>query len=214
MNGAVFITFEGIDGAGKSSQIARLAKWLEERGRKTRTCRDPGSTLLGNKLREILLNDPDIHPHRRAEMLLYMAARAQLVEEIIRPGLAAEEDVLSDRFLLSNVAYQAYGNGYGVDGIEEVWRVGEAATGGLVPHVTFVLDLSAEAALARLDRSHDKLESRGCEYLERVRQGFLTEGARRREIAVVDANRSPDDVHRQIIAELVQRLPALQGAAT
>ncbi len=203
---AYFITFEGIDGAGKSSQIERLAKWLAERRRSTRTCRDPGSTALGNALREILLNDPTIHPHRRAEMLLYMAARAQLVEEIVRPGLQAGSDVLSDRFLLSNVAYQAYGSSYAAAQIEEVWQIGHIATGGLVPNITFVLDLPANVALQRISRSHDKLEARGQEYLERVRQGFLTEAQRRSEIAVIDATCVPEEVHQQIIAQLSERL--------
>ncbi len=179
----------------KSSQLPRFVAWLSAQGRNVTTCRDPGSTHLGNRLREILLNDAELVVHSRAEMLLYMAARAQLVEEIIRPALAAGDDVVCDRFLLANVAYQAYA---GKLPVEDVWQVGEVATGGLHPHRTFLLDMPAAAAMARLQRSHDKLEARGCDYLEKVRQGFLTEAKRRPEIVIINAEQTPDQVAAEI----------------
>ena len=107
----MFFSFDGVDGAGKSTQIRLLADWLRARGREVITCRDPGTTSLGEKLRGLLLEHHDTPIHRRAEMLLYMAARAQLVEEVIRPALQAGRDVLSDRFLLANVVYQAHAGG-------------------------------------------------------------------------------------------------------
>jgi dTMP kinase len=198
-----FITFDGIDGTGKSTQLPRFVAWLESMGRTVVTCRDPGSTLLGNRLREILLSDRQIVVHPRAEMLLYMAARAQLVAEVIAPALAAGSDVVCDRFLLANVAYQAYGGGLAVD---DVWTVGHVATGGLTPHVTFLLDMPASASAARIGREHDKLESRGVDYLEQVRQGFLTEARRRTEIAVIDAAGTPDDVQARIVQAARERL--------
>ena len=198
-----FITFDGIDGTGKSTQLPQFVDWLQAQGRAVTVCRDPGSTLLGNRLREILLNDEQIVVHSRAEMLLYMAARAQLVEEIIRPALAAGNDVVCDRFLLANVAYQAYAGALPVD---DVWQVGHIATGGLSPTLTFLLDMPATAAMTRLQRSHDKLEARGVDYLETVRQGFLTEARRRGEIEIIDANQAADQVHAAIIAAAEWRL--------
>ena len=192
-----FFTFDGVDGGGKSTQIGKFVAWLEGRGRRVVTCRDPGGTALGERLREILLTDHTVHACSRSEMLLYMASRAQLVEEIIRPALAAGNDVVSDRFLLANVVYQGHAGGLNPD---ELWQVGAVATGGLTPDATFLLDMPAADSAARIQRSHDKMEARGVEYLERVRQGFLTEAARRAEVAIIDARPDPATVHAAVIA--------------
>ena len=197
-----FFTFDGVDGGGKSTQIPKFVAWLESRGRRVVTCRDPGGTKLGERLREILLTDADVYAQPRAEMLLYMASRAQLVAEVIRPALAAGSDVVSDRFLLANVVYQGHAGGLPVD---DLWQVGATATGGLTPDATFVLEMPAADAAARIQRSHDKMEARGIDYLESVRQGFLTEAARRKEVVVIDARPSPDDVHAAIVAAAMQR---------
>src|SRR6187455_345848 len=137
----MFFSFDGVDGSGKSTQIRLLADALRQRGLSVVTCRDPGSTALGERLREILLNHHGTAIHRRSEMLLYMASRAQLVEEVIRPALAAGRIVISDRYVLANVVYQAHAGGLDP---ADVWRVGEITVGGLMPRLVFVLDMPAE----------------------------------------------------------------------
>src|ERR1044071_449297 len=132
----MFVSFDGVDGAGKSTQIGMLADWLRASGRQVVTCRDPGSTQLGERLRSLLLDHHTTPIHRRSEMLLYMAARAQLVEEVIRPALAAGKIVISDRFLLANVVYQAHAGGLAAD---DVWRVGEVTVAGVMPRLVFLL---------------------------------------------------------------------------
>ena len=192
-----FLSFDGVDGAGKSTQIRLLVDWLRARGKEVVECRDPGSTPLGEKLRAILLDRHDMPIHRRSEMLLYMAARAQLVEEVIRPALAAGKWVLSDRFLLANVVYQAHAGGLDPD---DVWEVGEVTVAGIMPRLSIVLDMPADQAAARIQREHDRMEAQGMEYLERVRQGFLIEASRRKDIVVIPADRSPAAVHADVLA--------------
>ncbi len=193
----MFFSFDGVDGTGKSTQIALLADALRQRGRDVVTCRDPGSTPLGERLRQILLDHHDTPIHRRSEMLLYMAARAALVEEIIRPALAAGKIVLSDRYLLANVVYQGHAGGLSPD---EIWRVGEVTVAGIMPRLVFLLDMPAERAASRIQRAHDRMEAQGLEYLENVRQGFLTEGRQRPDsIVVINADRPPDQIHAEIL---------------
>ncbi len=147
-------------------------------------------------MRELLLDRHDLAIHRRSEMLLYMAARAQLVEEVIRPALQRGETVVSDRYLLANVVYQGYGGGLD---IESLWEVGRVATGGLMPELTIVLDLPVDAAAGRMDRRLDRMERQGDAFHARVREGFRTEAARRPEaIVVVDAAGSVEEVHARI----------------
>jgi dTMP kinase len=154
--------------------------------------------VLGEQLRSILLEHHATPIHRRAEMLLYMASRAQLVEEVIRPALAAGNVVVSDRYLLANVVYQAHAGGLDP---AAVWEVGNVTVAGIVPRLTFVLDMPADAAAARISREKDRMEAQGREYFEQVRQGFLSEAARHRaEIVVVDAARSIEAVHANIVA--------------
>jgi dTMP kinase len=200
----MFISFDGVDGAGKSTQIGLLREWLAERGKAVVTCRDPGSTQLGERLRSLLLDHHDTPIHRRSEMLLFMAARAQLVEEVIRPALRGGHWVLSDRFLLANVVYQAHAGGLAVD---DVWTVGQIATGGLQPARTIVLDMPAEEASQRIRRASDRMEAQGLDYLDRVRQGFLSEARLRPDgIVVVDAARSPEAVHTDVVAAVAPLL--------
>jgi dTMP kinase len=195
----MFFSFDGVDGVGKSTQIRLLADALRTRGREVVTCRDPGGTALGERLREILLDHHDTSIHRRSEMLLYMASRAQLVEEVIRPALAAGKTVISDRYLLANVVYQAHAGGLNA---EDVWRVGEITVAGVMPRLVFVLDMPAERAAKRIQRTADRMEAQGLDYLEQVRQGFLTEAKRcPNEIVVIDADRPPDAVHSDVLRE-------------
>jgi dTMP kinase len=183
----MFFSFDGVDGVGKSTQIRLLAEALIKRDRQVVTCRDPGSTTLGERLREILLHHHGTLIHRRSEMLLYMASRAQLVEELIRPSLAAGKIVISDRYLLANVVYQAYAGGLAP---EDVWRVGEVTVAGVMPELVFLFDMPAERAVARIQRQPDRMEAQGLDYLRRVREGFLTEARRLgSHVVVIDADR-------------------------
>jgi len=191
----LFFSIDGGDGVGKSTQTEMFCQWLRGQGRDVVACRDPGSTQLGDAVREILLNRHDLAIHRRSEMLLYMAARAQLVEEIIRPALEQGKIVVSDRFLLANVVYQGYGGGLDV---ETLWQVGQVSTGGLMPNLTIVLDLPAKTAAGRINRQLDRMEQQGAAFHARVREGFLTEAGRRPGIVVINAAASIDEVQNAI----------------
>lgn len=193
----LFFAFDGVDGAGKSTQIDLFCARLRQMGREVTACRDPGDTPLGERLRSVLLDRDEAPRGMRAEMLMYMAARAQLVEQLIRPALEAGRTVVSDRFLLSNVAYQGHAGGLPP---EEIWRIGELATAGLRPDLTFVLDLGPEAAAARRTGEPDRIESRGVEFFERVRQGLLREAAADpQRICVIDAGQHVAAVHDDVL---------------
>ena len=167
-------------------------------------CRDPGSTPLGEAVRGLLLDRHDLSIHRRSEMFLYMAARTQMVEEVIRPALEAGKTVLADRYLLANVVYQGYAGGLDID---TLWEVGRVATGNLMPQLTIVLDVPAEVAAARLKGTLDRMESQGSAFHARVRKGFLTEAARRPgEIVVVDASADVAEVQNAIRKAVAPRL--------
>ena len=194
----MFYSFDGVDGTGKSTQMDLFCKHLREQGHDVVTCRDPGSTPLGERIREILLHsDADTPIDCRAEMLLYMAARAQLVDSVIRPALERGADVVCDRYLLANVVYQAHAGGLDV---ESTWRVGEIATDGLMPDLVFVLDMPPAAAMERIGREPDRMERQDTAYRERLRVGFLAEARRCPDkIIVINAAQSIEAVHRQII---------------
>jgi dTMP kinase len=196
----MFVSFDGVDGTGKSTQIRLLAEALRARGQEVVICRDPGGTPLGERLREILLDHHGITIHRRSEMLLYMASRAALVEEVIRPALVAGKTVISDRYLLANVVYQGHAGGLDP---ADIWRVGEVTVGGLMPDLIFVLDMPAERAGARIQRAADRIEAQGLVYLEAVRQGFLTEARKQpAKIVVVDADRPAEAVHVEVMSAI------------
>lgn len=198
------ISIDGVDGCGKSTQLRMLQAWLETETGGVQSVRDPGGTKLGEALREVLLHRKDIPLCMSAEMLIYMASRAQLVNEIILPALERGETVLVDRFLLANVVYQGSAGGLETD---TIWQVGEIATGGLVPDLTIVLDLDAEQAMARLSGEPDRLESRGLSFMQDVRSGFLTESKRLGErCVVIDASQSIESVHLEIKTAIQKRI--------
>jgi dTMP kinase len=201
----MFFSFDGIDGAGKSTQMQLFVDWLQARGLDVVTCRDPGSTLLGEQLRDILLHKSEIPICRRAEMLLYMASRAQLVDQLIQPALEQGKIVVSDRFLLANVVYQGHAGGLPV---EDLWQVGQVATDRVTPARIFVLDMDVADAVRRRDREPDRMESQGREFMEGVRRGFLAEAQRRPEIVVIDAARGIEAVQADIRAATQQLLDA------
>ncbi len=207
---ARFIVLEGIDGAGKSSQVEPLVAWLRGCGRAVTTCRDPGATAAGDAIRAILLDRHDLQLAPTAEMLLYMAARAQLVAEIIQPSLGRGEWVVSDRYLLANIVYQGHAGGLDPDTIRQV---GAVATRGLEPDLVLIFDVDLETAARRLSRPLDKLENRGDEYRGRLRAGYLAEAARRPDrIAVVDATGDPATVQANVRAAIEHRFPELRSA--
>ncbi len=203
----LFIALEGPDGGGKTTQAARLVERLRTLGREVVACRDPGGTLLGDRLRSILLDRSNIPISMRSEMLLYMASRAQLVEEIIRPALGVGKVVVTDRFLLSNVVYQGYAGGLDV---ADLWRVGEVATGGLMPDLTLILDVPREVARERgVGAGRDRIEDRPDSYRQAVREGFQSAAPRLSgPCVIIDAGHEPDVVAARIFEE-VQRALAL-----
>ena len=165
----MFFTFDGLDGVGKSTQMKLFGEWLTAAGHTVVTCRDPGSTPLGEAIRTLLLDRHDLAIGRRAEMLLYMAARAQLVGQVIRPALERGDVIVSDRYLLANVVYQGHAGGLEV---AELWRIGATATSGIAPDLTFVLDMDPQAAAERIRRPADRMELQGDEFRGRLRTAF------------------------------------------
>jgi dTMP kinase len=206
---APFISLDGLDGTGKSTQCRLLAQWLRERGLQAIECADPGGTAIGNVLRDLLLG------HRQemalsCEMLLFMASRAQLVSEIIKPALESGQAVISDRFLLANVVYQGHAGGLDP---RQLWEVGRLATGNLIPDLTIVLDLDPEQAMTRRGRPADRVESRDLEYHIKVRNGFLAEACLDPDhIRVIQADHSVELIHRAICEEVTRVLEAGLGA--
>jgi dTMP kinase len=192
----MFFSFDGIDGVGKSTQVALLTETLRNRKFDVIVCRDPGSTPFGERVREILLNsDGDTSIGRCSEMLLYMAARAELVEQVIQPALAAGKIVIADRYLLANVVYQGHAGGLDP---QEIWDVGRIATRGLMPDCIFLLDMAPAQAGHRIDRPLDRMESQGDDFRARLRTGFLQEATGRERIHIIAADRPIEQVQTDI----------------
>lgn len=194
MTRGLFITLEGGDGSGKTTQAELLEEWLEGRGRTVLRTREPGGTDVGVEVREIVLHHRgDIAP--RAEALLYAADRAHHVATVVRPALERGEIVIQDRYIDSSVAYQGAGR---VLDPAEVRFVSEWATEGLRPDLTILLDLDADAARARLDRArtrYDRLEAEASDFHDRVRTAYLDLAAAEPErFLVVDATLAVDDI--------------------
>jgi dTMP kinase len=201
----LFVSLDGLDGTGKSTQCHLLAGWLRDRGYTVTECADPGGTSIGDVIRDLLLD-------RRREMslpceaFLFMASRAQLTSQVIRPALDAGRAVVADRYLLANVVYQGHAGGLDPD---LLWQIGRLATGGLEPDLILVLDLPVEAAAGRRTLPADRVESRDAAYQARVREGFITEAKRRPErIRVIDAGRPVAAVHEQICREVTHVMEA------
>ncbi|OGF98710.1 MAG: dTMP kinase [Candidatus Glassbacteria bacterium RIFCSPLOWO2_12_FULL_58_11] len=198
MNKGVFVTFEGGEGAGKSTQARLLAEYLAALELPVLITREPGGTPVSEKIRDILL-DP-LHPELapRVELLLYLASRSQLVSQVIRPALEEGKVVISDRFHHSTLAYQ--GGARALD-MAQVRQLNQFATGGLLPDVTFLLDLPPAAGMQRKGSAGqtDRLEGEGRQFHENVRQAFLTLAAEEPErIVVLDARRSVEEISEEI----------------
>jgi len=194
---------DGPEGSGKTTQVKRLVHRLRQSGRPATAVRDPGSTPVSERIREVLLDRRLPEMDVRTEVLLYMASRAEMVTRIVRPALEVGLVVVCDRFISSTVAYQGYAGG--VDPAV-IWELGRLATGGVEPDLTVILDVDVQVGLARLHRERDRMEEKDPAYHEKVRRGFL-EIARERpdRFAVVDASRSPDEV-AQDVWEAVQHV--------
>jgi dTMP kinase len=203
----MFITLEGPDGSGKTSHMKPLAEWLEGQGYRVHTAREPGGTSISEQIRAVIhdLKNTEMHPH--TETLLYQAARAQIVEQVIRPKLAEGWIVLCDRYADSTLAYQGYGHQQNLD---EVRALVKYATGGLLPDLTLLLDVDVETGLSRRQKGGgewNRLDAYQLAFHRRVREGYLAlvkqEPGR---WVVVDAGKRWDDVQDALRKKILERI--------
>jgi len=205
-----FLVFEGPDGSGKTTQMRRFKELLESAGLTVCEVREPGGTRIGEEVREVLLHTRS-EMTIRCEMLLYMASRAQLVEERIRPAMSRGEVVLSDRYLASTLAYQ--GNAGGI-AQEDIWAVAHASLHGCFPDLNLIFDVDEVTASNRINplmatatrlEGLDRIESRGMEFHRKVREGYLGQASQfPKDYRVIDATRSPEVIWQDVLAVLSQ----------
>jgi len=207
MNKGRLISFEGLDGAGKTTQIELLTRWLDERHIPYVRTREPGGTPLGLEIRQLLLNRPDLEIVPLAEALLFQADRAQHFQRVVLPALADGKLVITDRCLDASIAYQGYARGVGVDLIT---RLSLIATGGHLPDLTILLDLDPAQVQSRTDVDNDasglreeqtRFDKEAVQFHQRVRDGFLMLARTYPErIRMIDASRAPAEVHQEIVS--------------
>ena len=190
------IVLDGPDGCGKTTQARLLVEWMQRQKVPTDSFRDPGDTTIGEEIRQILLSPQHSAMSTPAEVLLYMAARAQLWTEKITPALAANKCVVLDRWLSSTCAYQGYAGGFGMD---KVIKIARECLERVWPDLTIILDVDAKAGLSRLHRQFDRMEQKGDIYHEKVRQGFLLLAKERESFAVIDATGDIETVHKKVL---------------
>jgi dTMP kinase len=199
----LFITFEGVEGAGKTTQIELLRAALEDLGYSAYVTREPGGEPAAESIRRLLLNS-ELDITSTAELLLFLAARAQLTANVIVPRLAAGDIVICDRYVDSTTAYQGHARGHDID---VVGRLNRLATGGLMPDITILLDLDPAVGLAR-QTDRNRMEAEPVDFHRRVRQGFLEEARKdSRRFRVIDTAQTPQAVHEQILAAVKPLLP-------
>ncbi len=208
MTQGLFITFEGADGCGKTTQLKLLAEYLQKNGVDVLVTREPGAKGLGEKLRDILLNYDGVVSDR-CEAFLFLADRAQHIDTIVAPAVDAGKVVLCDRHIDSTAAYQGYGRG---QDIVQINNLNMIATGGRKPDLTIVFDIDAETSLARVGSAKDRMESSGIEFFNRVRDGYLKIAALEpNRIKVLDATKSIDEVQQDVIELINTKLCALKS---
>lgn len=190
-----FIVLDGPDGCGKTTQQKLLSAWIAQQGAEVVCFRDPGTTSIGEQIRTVLLSPDNTGMGDNVEVLLYMAARAQLWKECIDTALKQGKCVLMDRWLSSTCAYQGCAGGFGV---EKVVRIAEDSLVRVWPDITVILDVDLETAAARMNRPLDRMEQKGSDYHQRVREGYLQLCGRYADIMRVDAAQSQENVQRQI----------------
>lgn len=207
MSEGIFITFEGIDGSGKTTAMERVAKDLAEEGFEVVMTREPGATELGKKIREVLLNyDGEVSDE--CEKFLFLADRAWHVNSVIKPALKEGKIVLCDRYTDSTLAYQGFGRGGNVDELE---ALNNSATGNLKPDLTLLFDLDIEIALERAGKNKDRMESAGVEFFSRTKRGYL-ELARRNSsvIKVINAENSKETVYKDVKKFIIELTDGLR----
>lgn len=197
MQEGIFIVLDGSDGGGKTSQVAFLKDHLENKGYSVVATRDPGGTPLGEKIRGLLLDNSAPPMSVDAELMLYMASRAQLCSQVIRPALARGDVVISERFLLSSIVYQGHAGGIPPRRVKEI---GKLVVGNLCADLTIVLDVPPEIGTSRRGARADRIEERGPEYHTKVREGFLVEaGENPEKITIVSAEAPIEEVQHKIV---------------
>ncbi len=196
MKKGLFITFEGPDGCGKTTQMNLLAEYLKNSGKEVLLTREPGGKGLGEKVREILLNYEG-PVSDRCESFLFLADRAQNIDIIVNPAVEEGKIVLCDRHIDSTVAYQGYGRGLN---IQRINMLNDIATNGKKPDLTFVFDIDVETSMKRVGKDKDRLESAGIEFHNRVRNGYLELAKQEpQRIKVLDASKTIDEIHNNVI---------------
>ncbi|KMQ52885.1 Thymidylate kinase [Chitinispirillum alkaliphilum] len=206
MSRGKFIAFEGIDGCGKSTQISRVAKLLLDSGVKPVLTREPGGTQIGEAIRSLLIDPRYEEMSDTAELLLYLASRAQHVKEKIAPALGEGRVVLCDRFQAATFSYQGYGRGISLDLLDQLNRF---STGGVKPDLTFVLDISVECSMHRLaamNKSKDRLESSSVQFFQKIRQGYKAQAQADPGIVLLDGERDIDELTELIYSRISQEL--------
>lgn len=200
MNKGFFISFEGPDGAGKSTQIEYLKEYLDQRGLESVFTREPGGTRISEQIRDMLLDKENSDMSARTEALLYAASRAQLVEKVIDPALKQGKIVVSDRFIDSSIAYQGFGRDLGI----KVFEVNKFAVNELEPDLTFLMMISPDDVRDRLDQNNlDRLESEDMEFKKKVLEGFESVAEEFRfRVRVIDATLSKEEIRDKIIKEV------------
>ena len=202
----MFITFEGPEGSGKSTQVPQLAQFLEEKGLSVVRTREPGGTKIGDQIREVLVRMDNTELHPRTEILLFLAARAQLVEELIIPSLQQGKIILCDRYGDSTLAYQGYGHGLDLDTLRAMLHF---ATGGLKPDLTILLDVDVMTGLKRkkIKEEWNRLDAFELSFHERVRTGYhILAGQEPERWKIVDATQDPEQVQTEIRALVLNAL--------
>jgi len=194
----VFVTFEGLDGSGKTTQAELLAESLRTDGREVVSTREPGGTPLGEEVRRLLLESLELSPW--AEAALFAAARAELVERVIAPALEAGKDVVCDRYIDSSLAYQGFARGLGID---EVYDLNRVATRGLLPDVAFVLEVDLAVSARRVGGNPDRIEQEAPAFHRRVLEGYRQVAARfPHRVVLLDGTRTPDELKEEIRGRL------------